>query len=454
MTRKLALLCLTATLAFTSCDRIKNAKIPFLNRKQAPEQVAEAIAPGTPEAAAAATAEASAPGAAPTQSAPGTPAAAPAAAAPKGPQVNTNAAVVVLCYHRFEDLPKDSLAIKPSEFEQQLQQIKDNGFTVIKMQDFLAWRRGEKEIPEKSCIITIDDGYRSGYDVAWPILKKFDYPFTMFVYVNYIGSGGKSVTWDQLAEMRDAGVDIQSHTYSHSNLKAPGAGVDARTKGLVQKDIQELGKEGWLRKEIAGSRKELEEKLGIRVNALAYPFGIHSPEARAMVLESGYEAGFTVYGQRVGHAGDSAQIGRYAIDSKNPKIFVDAMKMIGGGGGGGTTEAPAVAQIAAASMVTQPMEGETIKDPKPVLKANLATMGEVDPGSVEIRVSGIGPVPAKYDPATKMVTGQVTQKLRDKDYTVILSAKANGKKVEARWSFKFDPAGAAPAAEQALPKRP
>ena len=453
MTRKLALLCLTATLAFTSCDRIKNAKIPFLNRKQAPEQVAEAPAPGTPEAAAAAAAatpaEGSAQGATPANPQPGAPA---AAATPKTAQVNTNASVMVLCYHRFEDLPKDELAIKPSEFEQQLQQIKDNGFTVIKMQDFLAWRRGEKDIPEKSCIITIDDGYRSGYDVAWPILKKFDYPFTMFVYVNYIGSGGQSVTWDELGEMRDAGVDIQSHSYSHSNLRAPGQGVDARTKGLVQKDVQELGRDGWLKKEIAGSRKELEEKLGIRVNAIAYPFGVHSPEVRKVVAESGYEAGFTVYGQRLGHGGDSTQLGRYAISSKDPKPFANAIKMIGGGGGGGT-DAPAVAQIAASSMITQPMEGETIKDPKPVLKANLATMGEVEPNSVEIRVSGIGPVPAKYDPATKMVTGQVTQQLRDRDYTVILSAKVKGKKVEARWSFKFDPAGAAPAPEAALPKR-
>lgn len=435
MTRKIALICLAATLALTGCDRIKNFKIPFLSRKKSPEQVAEAPVP--------ATAQSTVPASATPPVAGEIPKAGPPVAAGKA-EVNTKASVVALCYHRFEDIPKDSLAIKPSEFEQQLQQIKDEGFTVIKMQDFLAWRRGEKEIPEKSCIITIDDGYRSGYDVAWPLLKKFQYPFTMFVYVNYIGSGGKSVTWEQLAEMRDAGVDIQSHTYSHSNLRNPGAGVDARTKGLVQKDIKELGKEGWLRKEIAGSRKELEDKLGIRVNALAYPFGIHSEEARAMVKASGYEAGFTVYGQRVGHTSVAEQLGRYAVDSKHPKIFADAMKMVGGGGG--PAETSSVAQVASALMVTQPMEGETISEPKPMLKANLAVFGEIDPGSVEIRVSGIGAVPAKFDPATKLVTGQVTQKLRDKDYTVIYSAKVKGVKKEARASFHFDPA-ATPAAQ-------
>ena len=148
------------------------------------------------------------------------------------------------------------------------------------------------------------DGWVSGYTNAWPMLKKFGYPFTMFIYVNYVGTGGKSLTWEQLAEMRDAGVDIQSHTYSHSNLRVPGAGVDAKAKALVQKDLKTLGKDGWLRKEIIDSRKVLEQRLGIRVNAIAYPFGSHSPEARAIVKEAGYEAAFTVYGQRLGYGSD------------------------------------------------------------------------------------------------------------------------------------------------------
>ena len=114
---------------------------------------------------------------------------------------------MVFCYHRLEEKPRpnDALAMTPGEFEKEMQQIKDSGFTVIPMQDFLAWRRGDKDIPPKSAVITIDDGYVSGYDTAWPILKKFGYPFTMFVYINYIGAGGKSISWDQLAEMRDAG---------------------------------------------------------------------------------------------------------------------------------------------------------------------------------------------------------------------------------------------------------
>ena len=375
----------------------------------------------------------------------GAPAAAATPARPAAPAINKSAAVIVLCYHRLEEhpRPKDPLAITPGEFEKEMQTVKDSGFTVIPMQDFLAWRRSDKDIPAKSCVITIDDGYVSGYDTAWPILKKFGYPFTMFVYINYINSGGKSISWDQLGEMRDAGVDIESHTYSHADLRNPNDkyAVDKHNFELIQSDVKNLTEDGWLKKEIAGSKEVLEKQLGIKVNALAYPFGKYNAKVLDVVKQAGYEAAFTVYGQRITHSANPFLLGRYAVDQNNPKIFQDAMGMVGGGMGG-APPVPAVAQLAAASMITQPMEGETINNNKPLIKANLATMGDVDPKSLEMRVSGLGLVPAKYDVPSKTVSYQVTQPLQNGNYTVILTATVGGKRAETRWSFNLDPKAA------------
>ena len=91
-------------------------------------------------------------------------------------------------------------------------------------------------------------------------------------------------------------------------------------------------------------------------------------------------------------------------------------------------------------MLTEPLNDQHITEPKPTIKANLASMGGVDPKSVEMRISGFGLVPAVYDPKTKLVTYAFTQKLLPKLYIVILTAKVNGKKVEARWDFTVDPA--------------
>ena len=416
MTRKIALLFLAIAMPLTGCNKVKS--LPFLNSKKQ-----EAVVPAPPPVAVVPPAQA-------TSAKADTPVPAPVDA-PKS-ELSRKSSAMVLCYHRFEDRPKDSLAIKPSEFEEQMQQIKDNGFTVVSMKDFLAWRRGEKEIPDKSCLISIDDGYRSGYDVAWPILKKFGYPFTMFIYTNYVKgqpkSGGQSLSWEELAEMRDAGVDIESHTVSHLDLRAK--------KGRTPEVYEQ-----WVREELLNSKKMLEQQLGISVKCLAYPFGNHNAEVRKVAMESGYEVAFSVYGQRLTYHSQADSLGRYAVESTKPQIFQSAIKMLGGGGSSGDETTPMLSQLAAASMVTQPMEGETVTDPSPVIKANLATLGEIDPGSVALRLSGVGEVASKYDAATKMVEGKVSDKLHEPYYVVTLTARVKGRKVEVKWNFNYNGPG-------------
>jgi peptidoglycan/xylan/chitin deacetylase (PgdA/CDA1 family) len=338
------------------------------------------------------------------------------------PAINRTAKVVVLCYHRFEDRPKDQLAIAPAEFKAQMQQLKDAGVAVISMKDLLAWRRGEKSIPPKSAVITIDDGYVSGVNVAWPILKEFNYPFTMFVYTNYINVGGKSVSWSELEQMRDAGVDIESHTVSHKDLRRAPKGQDYAN---------------WLRSELNGSKQLLEDKLGIKVVALAFPYGTYNENVRKAVAAAGYEAAFTVYGQHMGIDAPADLLGRYAVESMHPNIFKSALEFNSGDGNAPGVES---AQLSVASMITEPMNEERIANARPTIKANLASMGPVEAGSVEMRISGLGVVPANYDPQTKLVSYAVTQNLVAKDYTVIIAAKVGGRRVETRWNFTVDPA--------------
>src|SRR5215469_13686404 len=358
--------------------------------------------------------------AAPAAAASPTPAA--ASTPTPAPAVDRSAKVMVLCYHRFEDNPRDALAIAPAEFRRQMQQLKDAGIQVITMKDLLAWRRGERSIPSKSAVITIDDGYVSGYAVAWPILKEFGYPFTMFIYTNYVGAGGKSMSWAQLEQMRDAGVDIESHTVSHHDLRHAPKGQEFNA---------------WLHNEVYGSKDILEQKLGIKILAFAFPYGTHNEVVRKTAQEAGYQALFTVYGQHMGIDAPADQLGRYAVESMHPDVFKMAVNF---GANDGVAPGTEATQLASAAMVTQPMNEEKISNSRPVIKANLASMGEVEPDSVEMRISGYGVVPAKYDPQTKLVSYAFTQNLVPRTYTVILSAKVKGKRVETRWNFTVDPA--------------
>ena len=280
--------------------------------------------------------------------------------------------------------------------------------------------------------------------MAWPILKKFNFPLTLFIYTEGIRpgrfSGGESMGWEHLAEMRDAGVDIQGHTATHSDLRKP---YDKVAKKKLSPDEYEA----WLNAELAGSKQMIEQKLGVKVNCLAVPYGFHNDHVREVTMKSGYEALFTVYGQPITMHTPLGSVGRYLMEANKPKTFTDALAAIAT-----TATGPATSAVSVSNLQTQPANGETIKSPLPLIKANLASLGAIDPDTVpEMRVSGLGKVDASYDPKTTTLAYQVTQKLKDKTVTVIVSAKSGGKRVETNWSFNIDEtgAGAAPAATSA-----
>jgi peptidoglycan/xylan/chitin deacetylase (PgdA/CDA1 family) len=380
------------------------------------------------------------------------------AASPKitKPVVDQTAQTIIFCYHLLVDKVRyPGTEITPAAFEAQMKELKDRGITVISMQDLLAWKRGEKNIPPRCAVITFDDGYKSQYEVAWPILKKYGFPFTMFIYTEGVRGGalggGGAITWEQLADMRDNGVDIEGHSATHQDLREghpislPGqGGKKTRTK------LTGEAYEQWLQNEVVGSKQLLEQRLGIKVNCFAVPFGNYNDHVKEMARNAGYEAMFTVYGQPITFTSPMDSIGRYAIEANKPKVFEDAVKMIGAATSGG---AP-VAEVGAKDLATQPADGETVRSALPLIKANLSGIGQIEPGSVQMRVSGLGVVPATYDPKTGTVSYQVTQKLREKLCSVFVSAKSQGKKVEAHWTFGIaeSQALAAPPAAQ-TPKK-
>ncbi|MFZ0918035.1 MAG: polysaccharide deacetylase family protein [Candidatus Udaeobacter sp.] len=388
----------------------------------------------------------------------GSPGVASVAASPKiaKPVVDQTAQTIIFCYHGLVDKVRfPGTQITPAAFEAQMKQLKDSGITVIGMQDLLAWKRGEKNIPPRCAVITFDDGLKSQYEVAWPIMKKFGYTFTMFIYTEGVRGGlfggGEAITWEQLGDMRDNGIDIEAHSATHQDLRE-GHPVTIREPDgkKVRKRLTGAEYEQFLQNELVGCKTLLEQRLGIKVNCFAVPYGFYNQHVKDVARNAGYEAMFTVYGQPITFTSPLDSMGRYAIEANKPKVFDDAVKMIGAPTSGG---AP-VAEVGAKDLATQPADGETARTALPLIKANLTAIGRIDPGSVQMRVSGLGVVPATYDPKTGTVSYQVAQKLREKSCSVFISVKSQGKKVEAHWTFGIEesPAGAAPPAAQ-TPKK-
>ena len=367
------------------------------------------------------------------------------------PVVDQTAQTIIFCYHRLVDKVRyPGTEITPAMFEQQMKMLKERGITVIGLQDLLAWKRGEKNIPPRCAVITFDDGWKSQYEVAWPILKKMGYPLTMFIYTEGVAGaalgGGQACTWEMLGDMRDNGVDIEAHSATHQDLR------EGHMVMLISPDRKRTKKkltgaeyEQWIQNEVVGCKTLLEQRLAIKVNCFAVPFGNYNDHVKELARNAGYEAMFTVYGQPITWTSPLDALGRYAIEANKPKVFEDAIKMIASSSGG--AGGPAIAELGAATLQTEPADGSTVRSASPLIKANLSQVGQIDPASVQMRISGLGVVPASFDPKTGVVSYQVTQKLREKTCTVILSAKSGDKKVETHWTFGIEEgAGGAPAA--------
>ncbi|MCJ7601391.1 MAG: polysaccharide deacetylase family protein [Desulfobulbaceae bacterium] len=190
--------------------------------------------------------------------------------------------VPVLTYHNFSETKQGLMMVRRSDFDAQMQFLKDNDYTPITLDelfDFLLYR---KEIPGKAVVITFDDGWRGVYDIAYPILKKYGFPATLFVYTDLINGNKKTLDWDLVAELDKGGLDVQCHTKSHRNLN----------RVLENESFQQYATE--IEREIIECTETVKKKLHKKVKYLAYPYGETNNLVIAFLEKNGYQGAFTV----------------------------------------------------------------------------------------------------------------------------------------------------------------
>jgi peptidoglycan/xylan/chitin deacetylase (PgdA/CDA1 family) len=120
--------------------------------------------------------------------------------------------------HRFNDV-RGKLSTSAREFTEQMEYLAVNGYNVVALRDLPAILRGESPMPPKAVAITIDDGYRSTYEVAFPILVRYGFPATLFLYSDMAGLPA-GMTWAQMRDLIASGlIDVLAHSKSHSTWR-------------------------------------------------------------------------------------------------------------------------------------------------------------------------------------------------------------------------------------------
>lgn len=360
-------------------------------------------------------------------------AAAPEPEIPAAPafELNKSANVAILGYHDVRDRGGSPMLIAGSKFREQMQAIKDSQIPVVSLSDVMAWKKGEKNIPQESIVITFDDGWEGVYTYAYPVLKEFGFPFTVYLYKKYVNIGGRSMSWAQIKEMMQHGCEIGSHSVSHESLKKK-----PKAK-MTDADHQQ-----WILSELKDSREFLEQNLKVKITSFAYPYGVFDDAIMETGLQIGYESLVTVNGQKTGWETPNGKLGRYIIHGDSDTNFKLATSFRGRGDVSSNKFLLADAKDESGKLIVEltPKPDATITDRRPMIEANLSNAGAVLPESVKLRIGGLGTVPALYDEASKTVRYQFPYRIRREEVVVSLTfQRQDATQAEViNWRFKVD----------------
>jgi peptidoglycan/xylan/chitin deacetylase (PgdA/CDA1 family) len=225
----------------------------------------------------------------------------------------------ILMYHKVNDLPGNPLTMPVSLFDEQMDQLRGLGYTVVGLDSVLAHYVDSQPLPNKAVLITFDDGYHDNLENAARVLRQYGYPAVLFVPIGYLGDPlplpheehlaaqgilNRTIDWDEVVELEQAGIRIESHGISH--------------RPLADLEVDEAARE------IALSKFRLEERLGRPVRAFSYVKGSeahYKPVHLSLVRQAGYDLAFTAVSGANSPATDPLQLRRYNIEPYSPRTF-------------------------------------------------------------------------------------------------------------------------------------
>jgi peptidoglycan/xylan/chitin deacetylase (PgdA/CDA1 family) len=191
------------------------------------------------------------------------------------PRINTMIRLPIFIYHHVSESLgpsiKNKYQVSSDLFERQMHFLFQNSFRCLNLSEVITNLQQGKPQPERSFVLTFDDGYIDFYENASSILNKFGFTATIFVVVKPVEEGYKRyLSWQQMKELAQNHFTFGSHTLTHPRLTK----LDNMT----------------IKQELYESKMIIEDRLGLPVDLLAYPYGDSNERIQIMACEVGYQA--------------------------------------------------------------------------------------------------------------------------------------------------------------------
>ena len=182
--------------------------------------------------------------------------------------------IPIIMYHSVSPNadPENRLVVSPGTFERQMRYLKNHKYNVVSLKEVAYLLTHNVKIPSKTIAITFDDGYRDNFQYAFPVLKKYNLPATIFIILNEVGRSQQDrLSWEEIIIMRDSGlITFGSHALGPEPL-------------INIKSADEL------KRQIFESKRLLEDKLKEKVDIFSYAGGMHNDAIKNLVAEAGYK---------------------------------------------------------------------------------------------------------------------------------------------------------------------
>ena len=184
--------------------------------------------------------------------------------------------VPVLGYQRLGNNCKTPSCISKHAFDQQMRYLKENGFRVISTADLFDFLYYKHPVPKRSVVITIENGYDSTFNIVFPILKKYGFNATLFIDAGSIGVDQKTMSWNQIRELKNAGFEIGSYWIPPNKMNRDEKALETKIK-----------------KELILLKKTIDEKLSQNTKYIAIAAGQSNQRLLNIWDQVGYRIVFT-----------------------------------------------------------------------------------------------------------------------------------------------------------------
>jgi peptidoglycan/xylan/chitin deacetylase (PgdA/CDA1 family) len=223
--------------------------------------------------------------------------------------------IPILMYHSISEMqsagvhPYYQTATAPEVFAEHMKFLRENNYRVVALGDAVKEIEGPAGGSTKCVVITFDDGFRDFYTQAFPVLNYYGFSAIVFLPTAFIHEsasrfkGSECLTWNQVRELRSAGIAFGSHTVSHPQLTTV--------------------KPHELEMEVRESKRVIEDKLGCPVGSFAYPYAFPETDRtfkqrlRAILTEAGYANGVSTIIGTADRTGDRFFMKRLPANSRD-----------------------------------------------------------------------------------------------------------------------------------------